>query len=116
MDGIPSNLRDTQFIFDFNLAHGTINDFNNSIRSGYNAIDEDIALDLKDSSGDNVVNVRSQFGVKDDIWGNIVEAVYFKKTSMTVDTVPGHSMLNHFHGQTQSNSHTMKKVVEYLAD
>ena len=115
MDNIPSNLRNTQFIFDFNLALGTMDAFNESIIKGYKTIDENIKLDLNDSSGDNVVNVRSQFGVKDK-FGYIVEAVYFSKTSMTVDTVTGHSMTNHFHGKTQKNPLTMNKVIEYLSD
>ncbi len=115
MDNIPENLWNTQFIFDFNLSLGTMDAFNESIIKGYKTIDKNIKLDLKDSSGDNVVNVRSQFGVKDK-FGYIVEAVYFRKTSMTVDTVTGHSMGNHFHGETQKNPLTMNKVVDYLSE
>lgn len=86
------------------------------IIKGYKTVDENIKLDLDSTSGDNVVNVCSQFGVKPKN-GDIVEHVYFKKTSMIVDTVPGHtSMINHFHGQMQKNPLTMNKVVEYLAE
>ena len=115
MDQIPTSLRNTQFIFDFDRALYKMDDFLGSIRTGYRKVNSGIVLDLKDSSGDNVVNVRSQYGVKDS-WGYIVEAVYFTKTSMTVDTVPGHTMVKHFHGQTQKNTLTMNKVVEYLED
>lgn len=113
---IPEYLRNTQFMFDFYLSTRSMDGFNDSIIRGYKSVDENIELDLKSSSGDNVVNVSSQFGVKPKN-GDIIEHVYFKKTSMIVDTVPGHIPVgNHFHGQMQKNPLTMNKVVEYLSE
>jgi len=113
---IPEYLRNTQFMFDFYLSTISMDGFNESIVKGYKTVDEKIKLDLDSTSGDNVVNVSSQFGVKAKN-GNIVEHVYFKKTSMIVDTVPGHIPVgNHFHGQMQKNPLTMNKVVEYLSE
>ncbi len=113
---IPAYLRYSQFMFDFYLSTITMDGFNESIIKGYKSVDENIELDLDSTSGDNVVNVRSQFGVKNE-GDDIVEHVYFKKTSMIVDTVPGHtSMINHFHGQMQKHPLTGMKVVEYLSE
>lgn len=112
---IPYLLKNTQFMFDFYLSTITIDGFNEYITKGYKTVDENIKLNLNNSSGDNVVNVRSQFGVKNED-NDIVEHVYFKKTSMIVDTVPGHTSIHHFHGQMQKNALTMNKVVEYLSE
>lgn len=119
MDGIPSDLRNKQFIFDFNRGLVTINAFNDSIRQGAYAINADIKLDLFDSlfisSGDNVVNIQSQFGVR-DILGFITEYISFYKTSLNVDTVTGHDLINHFHGLNQNNRNTINKILDYLQE
>lgn len=116
---IPEHLRNTQFIFDFDLAVGTTSDFYQSIVKGYKTVDKNIRLSLErepmGSEGDNVVNLHSQFGVKNR-FGWIVEFVYFRKTSMIVDTVPGHNLANHFHGEAQNNRLTIDKVIEYLSE
>lgn len=123
MSAVPVNYFDTTFMFDFNINTSSKSAFNESIRQGM----KDNAptyfyLRLADSGGDNVVETLSQYGLK--ISGNsIVEKIDFLKTSLTVDTTPGHTFMpkswiseGHFHGLNQNDPHTGNKVVDYLED
>ncbi len=116
MKNIPLELRNTNFIFDFERKTGTKKEFIESIRKGYEKVNSEIKLNLGLCDGDNVVDFMSQFGVC-FVRGQEAQTVNFHKTCLNVDTKPGHNCISHhFHGINQKTKNVREKVLEYLSE
>lgn len=121
--GCPPHLSNRTFMFDVNIGASKFSNFDefktiikNEFRTQYEG-EKSYDLDIDMNSGDNVVNTQSQLGIKFSSSGKeIEEKVISKKSAITLDTIAGHWVNEHFHGETLFRRLTCYKVIEYLKE
>ena len=107
---------DMVYNVEFTLNPSTVDEFEDSINYAMNRKYSAQITKIPPLSGDNVVELYSQFGLKVD--GNsIIESVKFKRATIFLAFKPfydSYTAFNHFHGDILNNRQMQSVVIQYI--